>query len=118
MQYSDKYIDQLKRRISELNPHLILLFGSHASGTSDEDSDIDLLVVTKDEFIPENFNERIDLQLKVSEHIFDIAKKVPLDLLVYTLPMYRKFLEQNNEFAKDVRTKGKILYEGTSRTMA
>ncbi len=118
MQYSDKYIDQLKRRISELNPHLILLFGSHASGTPGEDSDIDLIVVTKDEFIPGNFNERIDLQLRVSEHIFDIAKKVPVDLIVYTLPMYKKFLEQDNEFAKDVRTKGRILYEGTSRTMA
>jgi len=118
MKDSDKYIRQLKKRLSELNPHMVLLFGSHASGTSDEDSDIDLLVVTKDEFIPENFNERIDLQLKVSEHIFDIAKKVPLDLLVYTLPMYKKFLEQDNEFARDVRTKGKILYEDTSRTMA
>jgi len=118
MKDSDKYIEQLKKRLSELDPYLVLLFGSHASGTSGEDSDIDLMVVTKDEFIPENFNERIDLQLEVSEHIFDIAKKVPLDLLVYTLPMYKKFLEQNNEFARDVRTKGKILYEGTSRTMA
>ena len=118
MQETDQYIVQLRKRISELDPHLVLLFGSHASGIPGEDSDIDLMVVTKDEFIPENFNAHIDLQLKVSEHIFDIAKKVPVDLLVYTLPMYRKFLEQDNEFAKDVRTKGKILYEGTSRKMA
>jgi len=109
MKDSDKYIEQLKKRLSELDPHMVLLFGSHVSGTSDEDSDIDLMVVTKDEFIPENFNERIDLQLKVSEHIFDIAKKVSLDLLVYTLPMYKKFLAQDNEFARDVRNKGKIL---------
>ncbi len=118
MQYSDKYIDQLKRRISELNPHLILLFGSHASGTAGEDSDIDLIVVTKDEFIPDNFNERIDLQLRVSEHIFDIAKKVPVDLIVYTLPMYKKLLEQNNGFANDVKTKGKVIYEGSGKTVA
>ncbi len=118
MKDTDKYIEQLKKRISELDPHLVLLFGSYAFGTPDEDSDIDLIVVTKDDFIPETFNERIDLQLKISDHIFDIAKKVPLDLLVYTLPMYKKFLEQDNEFAKDVRTKGKILYEDTSRTMA
>ncbi len=118
MQYSDKYIDQLKRRISELNPHLILLFGSHASGTAGEDSDIDLIVVTKDEFIPDNFNERIDLQLRVSEHIFDIAKKVPVDLIVYTLPMYKKLLEQNNGFANDVKTKGKVIYEGSTKTVA
>ncbi len=118
MQYSDKYIDQLKRRISELNPHLILLFGSHASGTAGEDSDIDLIVVTKDEFIPDNFKERIDLQLRVSEHIFDIAKKVPVDLIVYTLPMYKKLLEQNNGFANDVKTKGKVIYEGSGKTVA
>ncbi len=70
MKDSDKYIEQLKKRLSDLDPHMVLLFGSHASGTSDEDSDIDLMVVTKD------------------------------------------------EFARDFRTKGKIIYEGTSRTMA
>ena len=118
MQYSDKYIEQLKRRISELNPHLILLFGSHASGIQDEYSDIDLIVVTKDEYIPENFNERINLQLKISEHIFDIAKKVPVDLIVYTLPMYKKLLEQNKGFLNDVKTKGKVLYEDSGKTVA
>jgi uncharacterized protein len=89
-------------RLSELNPQLILLFGSHASGTPYDDSDIDLIVVTKD----------------VSEHIFDIAKKVPVDLIVYTLPMYKKLLEQNHGFAIDVITKGKIIYEDTGKTVA
>jgi uncharacterized protein len=118
MEYTEGYIEQLRRRLSELDPHLILLFGSHAYGIPDKDSDIDLIVVTKDNFIPVDFNARVNLQLRISEHIFDISKKVPVDLIVYTLPMYKKLLEQNSGFANDVKTKGKVLYESSGKTVA
>ena len=35
-----------------------MLFGSYAYGVSNEDSDVDLLVVTNDDFIPQNFAEK------------------------------------------------------------
>jgi predicted nucleotidyltransferase len=105
------YIQQLKERLSELDPFLVLLFGSYADGTPDKDSDIDLLVVTNDEFTPKSYDERIDIQLSISNHIFEIAKQVPIDLIVYTIPMYKRFIEQNSNFAKEVLSKGKILYE-------
>jgi predicted nucleotidyltransferase len=112
------YIQQLSDNLKELNPYLILLFGSYAYGTPHLDSDIDLLVVTNDNYMPQNLDERINLQLNVSKHIFELAKQVPIDLIVYTLPMYNKFIEQDSFFAHELLTKGKILYERFSSTVA
>ena len=118
MQNENKYIEKLKASLSELNPYLILLFGSCAHGTPHKDSDIDLLVVTNDDFMPKNYDERINIQLSVSKHIFEISKKVPVDLIVYTIPMYKKLIKQNSSFASEITTKGKILYERYNATMA
>ncbi len=118
MQIDNSYINELKQRIIELNPFLIVLFGSYAYGNPHKDSDIDLLVVTNDNNFPENYDERIKLQLVVSNYIFDILKKVPVDLLVYTVPMYKKFIEQSSLFAQEILTKGVILYERNNTAVA
>ncbi len=112
------FIQKLKESLRELDPYLVLLFGSYAYGNPDKNSDIDLLVVTNDEFTPESYNERIEIQLSISKHIFEIAKQVPIDLIVYTIPMYKRFIEQNSNFAHEILTKGKILYERHNATVA
>ncbi len=45
---------EIVNRLRSLNPYKIILFGSYAWGEPDEDSDIELYVVTKDEFTPQN----------------------------------------------------------------
>ena len=105
----NKYIKQLKEQLSELNPYMILLFGSYAYGTQHEDSDIDLLVVTNDDFIPQTFKEKSELYLIVNSHISNIAKQVPIDLLVYTKPMYKKFVELQSSFSREIINKGVII---------
>ena len=107
----NNYIQQLKANLSELDPYLVLLFGSYAHGTPHDDSDIDLIVVTNDKFIPKNFKEKNEIFLRVSRKIRHINLQVAIDLLVYTIPMYKKFLEQNSSFAQEITEKGKILYE-------
>ena len=56
-------IEEVKKRLLKsfkpLNPEKIILFGSYAYGTPDANSDIDIYVVTKDEFIPQNFKEKV-----------------------------------------------------------
>ena len=43
-------LDEAVRRIVEIaGPQLVILFGSYAEGTANEDSDIDLLVVAETE---------------------------------------------------------------------
>jgi len=49
-----------------------MLFGSYAYGVSNEDSDVDLLVVTNDDFIPQNFAEKNEAYLKVSNTLTEI----------------------------------------------
>ncbi|PIP55082.1 MAG: DNA polymerase subunit beta [Bacteroidetes bacterium CG23_combo_of_CG06-09_8_20_14_all_32_9] len=118
MKKENKYIRQITERLSELNPYLVLLFGSYATGVRHEDSDIDLLVVTNDDFIPTTFKEKNDLFLSVNSKIRDIAQKVPVDLLVYTHPMYRKFVETGSSFSREILNKGIILYESNNKRMA
>jgi len=97
---------------------LFLLFGSYANGIPQEDSDIDLLVVTKDMYMPKTFQEKIELYLKVKRHISGTNKYVPIDLLVYTLPMYQKFKELDSSFSREIFSKGKIIYETNNPAMA
>jgi predicted nucleotidyltransferase len=118
MQDENIYIQQLKENLRELNPYLVLLFGSYAYGTPHKDSDIDLLVVTNDEFIPQTFKERTNLYISVSEHILNISKQVPVDLIVYTLPMYKQFLEIGSSFSKEILSKGIVIYESKHAAMA
>jgi uncharacterized protein len=118
MDINNYHIQKLKESFKELNPHLVLLFGSYAYGNPHSDSDIDLMVVTEDEFIPQTFRERTDLYISVSEHILPVSKQIPIDLIVYTKPMYQQFLENDSSFSKEILSKGIILYEGKHTTMA
>lgn len=111
MKTDNTYIQQLKEKLKELNPYRVFLFGSYAYGTPHIDSDIDLLVVTNDEFIPQTFQEKTNLYISVSEHILNISKQVPVDLIVYTLPMYKQFIETGSTFSKEILSKGIVIYE-------
>ena len=56
-----QYIPQIVEKLKTLNPQKIILFGSYATGTADEQSDIDLLVVTNDNFVPKNHRQQSDI---------------------------------------------------------
>ncbi|MFO7761667.1 MAG: nucleotidyltransferase domain-containing protein [Thermodesulfobacteriota bacterium] len=103
--------EQLISRLKEINPLKVILFGSYACGTPDGNSDIDLLVVTKDDFIPKNFSEKKVVYLQVSNRITDIEKKVPIDLIVHTKTMHQKFIQLGSIFARKIAVEGVILYE-------
>jgi hypothetical protein len=49
--------------------------------------------------------------LKVSSALTDITGKIPIDLIVYTKPMYNKFNELGSLFSKEISQKGLVLYE-------
>ena len=117
MQHDNTYIQQLKENLIALNPYLVILFGSYAYGTPHVDSDIDLLVVTNDEFIPQTFKEKTNLYIAVSEQILNISKQVPVDLIVYTVPMYRQFIETGGSFSKEILSKGIVIYESKHAAM-
>ncbi len=44
--------------------------------------------------------------LKVSTVFRDLKRKIPIDLIVYTRPMYEKFVELKSSFSKEILSKG------------
>ena len=55
----------------------IVLFGSYANGTNREDSDIDLVVISKD-FNQKNFWERIDILSDAIYKVFEPIEAVAM----------------------------------------
>jgi len=107
--------NEMKNRVLEklkiVNPSKVILFGSHAYGTPDADSDIDLLVVTRDEFIPKTFSDKMAIYLAIAEALAEIEKDVPIDLIVHTKAMHAKFIAMDGMFARKIISQGDILYE-------
>jgi len=105
------YIPLIVDRLKTIHPYKIILFGSLAYGEPNEDSDIDLLVVTESEEFPKNFREKSDLYVETSRSIDEFYKQVSIDLIVHTKAMYRKFIELGSLFSKEIVKKGIVLYE-------
>jgi predicted nucleotidyltransferase len=105
------FIPLLVEKLKSTQPEKIILFGSYAYGSPNENSDLDILVVTSDDIIPSSFSEKSQIYLKISKSISDIKTKFPIDLIVHTKAMHQKFIELNSLFARELLTKGKVLYE-------
>jgi len=107
-------IDKLKKEIVErlkpLNPDKIILFGSYAYGKPDENSDIDLYIVTNDDFVPQSWRDKSEIYLKFSKKLRDLQKTIPIDLIVHTRKMYEKFAKLNSSFYKHSILKGEQIW--------
>ena len=96
-------IRKYARRIAQtFRPKRVLLFGSYASGSATEDSDVDLLVIMNHDK-PRNVDQAIDIQLK-------IAAPFPLDLLVRRPKDITRRLSMNDTFMRTVIEDGQVLY--------
>ena len=100
-------ISEIVKRIkSNLDVKDIILFGSHAYGNPNENSDVDLIVILNEKGISKSFNERIKRKIKVSKLISDIRRHVPVDLLVFTLDEWNYSVKQDGCFINEVNLKG------------
>lgn len=106
MRLDEDIKNQLIERLKPRNPERVILFGSYAYGQPSRDSDIDLIVVTADGFVPQNFKENSEVYLKVSRTLRDIQAIIPMDLIVFTKPMYEKFVELKSMFSRKVLREG------------
>ena len=105
----EKLKEDILEKLKPLNPSQIILFGSYAYGTPHKDSDIDLYVVTNDEFMPQTWKEKSEVQQQVSRAIMDIAKKYPTDLITHTKAMHRKFVEMDSMFSRKILNEGIVI---------
>lgn len=101
--------------MKQLNVWKVLLFGSFANDNQTTDSDIDLLVVTKDDFIPESFAQKMEIKLKIANALNAVRIYADIDLIVHTRPMYEQFLQLNSGFKKEILNTGTFIYEDNNR---
>lgn len=93
--------------VDEVDPEQVILFGSHARGDADADSDVDLIVV---ESAP--FGEDRDRHVEETRLWRALASfHVPKDLLVYSRDEVEYWRDSlNNVLARALR-EGRVLYE-------
>lgn len=114
MDQINNYLQQITEHLLSLNPYRIILFGSALDSSSTEQCDIDLLVILDNNSVSQNYEERMHNKLLVRRSIYEISKKIPIDLLVYTKAEYAIITQNSNSFFKDINLKGKVLYEKAS----
>ena len=101
-----------RRIIQELEPlgvERIILFGSYAYGSPTVESDIDLLVVTSDNYIPQSFSEKKAINQRVNNALSFVRDQYPLDIIVHTHPMYQAFLLLDSAFQREIISNCQIL---------
>ncbi|MDT8442422.1 MAG: nucleotidyltransferase domain-containing protein [Desulfuromonadales bacterium] len=97
---------QIVEALRPLAPERVILFGSHAWGEPDCDSDLDLYVVTSDDEIPQNFRERSALYQRYAFALEKLYGKIAIDLIVHTRVMHRQFVQQDSLFCRKIMTAG------------
>jgi len=97
-------LDEIVRRlVGEFSPEQIILFGSHAWGDPDADSDLDLLVVVSDS--GERPAERAWRAHRCLHGI-----RVPMDILVKTRREFEYFRPVVASLEHRIAEEGKVLY--------
>ncbi|MDP3912852.1 MAG: nucleotidyltransferase domain-containing protein [Bacteroidota bacterium] len=110
----NEIISHINLSFSNLNVIKVILFGSYAKGTQTADSDIDLLVVTNDDFVFESFAEKMEVKTKIANALNPLRKYVDIDLIVHTKPMYDRFIELDSGFKREILSSGSVIYEANN----
>jgi predicted nucleotidyltransferase len=104
-------INSITETLKDEGVDRIILFGSYAYGKPTPDSDLDIIVVTTDEYMPTTNREKMELHHKYNNKIRQFRAIIPIDLLVYTKQMYHKLLKSGSMFTEEISRKGKVVYE-------
>ena len=99
----DLMTEIIHRLVTEFDPDQVILFGSHAWGTPDEDSDVDLLVI-----VPET-NERPAARASRAHRCLR-GIPLPMDLIVKSRDEMARFAGVSASLEADILDRGKVLY--------
>jgi predicted nucleotidyltransferase len=101
---TEALLQEIAQRIAaEFDPEKVILFGSHASGTPDANSDIDLLVIMEAEGSP--------IQRAIEVKRVCRPRFVPMDVLVKTPEEVASRLQRGSFFLRQILEQGRVLYE-------
>lgn len=110
----NEIVAHINLSLKHLNVNKVILFGSYAKGTQTGDSDIDLLVVTNDDFVFESFAQKMEIKVRIANALSSLRRFADIDLIVHSRPMYERFLELNSGFKKEILTTGAVIYEANN----
>lgn len=101
---SRKVIDEyVKGLVERFHPQSVLLFGSQASGTASEDSDVDLLVV-----MDHNCTRDVEQEIAID---CALPRSFPLDILVRRPKDLQRRIKSNDMALINIFKSGSMLYE-------
>ena len=110
--FSPELIDDIVRNlINSLNPEQIILFGSYAYGEPNEDSDLDLLIVTK-----ASGEKGYQLAQKAYKSLNSLCLMIPVDLVVATQAEVNAKCTVPSSLISRAVHQGKMLYERSQDT--
>lgn len=107
----NEIIVQISNSLKPLNVSKVILFGSYAKGIQSDESDIDLLVVTNDDFVFESFAQKMEIKIKIANALNMLREFADIDLIVHTKPMFEQFLKLNSCFKEEIISSGSVIYE-------
>lgn len=102
----DKVKDEIVKALAPLNPEKIILFGSFAYGTPNENSDLDICVIKKD------YKNKWADKLKMRELLNSI--NISIDILNPKIDEYEFYSKEINSVYYDVETQGEVLWAKNS----
>jgi uncharacterized protein len=111
---NNNYIDQLLEALKQADLYRVILFGSYAKGTADENSDIDMVVILDNNDVAKTYEERQNKKLYINRLVRNINYKIALDILVYSKEEYKIVKNYRNYFIDEIENTGKIIYEKAS----
>lgn len=94
----------IRRLVAEFDPEAIYLFGSHAWGEPEEDSDVDLMIV-----VPWNRTPTHHDCVRAHESLWEID--VPKDILIRTRARFERFRPVRASLEYKIAKRGRLLYE-------
>lgn len=94
-------VEEIKERYS---PVKIVLFGSHAYGKPDVDSDIDLLIIKNTDKRP------MDRWIEIKRILRDFQRTIPVSPLIYTEKEIEERKAIKDFFIEEILEKGEVLY--------
>jgi len=97
-----KIEDYVNEVVKNLNPRLVILFGSFATGDINEGSDVDILVVADFE---KKFIDRVKKLMDINTF------RIPIEPIGYTPKEFDEMGKRRNPFIMKVMEKGKVMYK-------
>ncbi len=111
MKAYDDIISELVESLKVIDPYKIYLFGSHASGNSDEESDVDIVVILDEFIIPADYSEKMKRKLLVRRALYNLSRKIQIDIVVYTRGEFKEISELKTSFYNTLKSDGFVLYQ-------